>query len=154
MFEARLQTFDAKTDPSKGRERVAALRAELAQHKLDGFIVLRADEHQNEYVPACEDRLGWLTGFSGSAGVAVVLADKAALFVDGRYTIEARSEVDSSVFAVEHLIEHPPEEWLAKNLESGAAFGYDPARITIDGADKLKKACEKAGAKLNPTESN
>ena len=154
MFEARLQTFDAKTDPSKGRERVAALRAELAKRKLDGFIVPRADEHQNEYVPACEDRLGWLTGFSGSTGVAVVLAEKAALFVDGRYTIEARAQIDPNVFAIEHLIEHPPEEWLAKNLKSGDAFGYDPARTTIDGVERLKKACEKAGAKLYPVESN
>jgi Xaa-Pro aminopeptidase len=154
MFEARLQTFDAKTDPSKSRERVAALRVELAKRKLDGFIVLRADEHQNEYVPACEDRLGWLTGFSGSSGVAVVLADKAALFVDGRYTIEARAEIDPSVFAIEHVIEHPPQEWIAKNLQSGTAFGYDPSRTTIDGVEKLKNACEKAGAKLYPAESN
>ncbi len=154
MFEARLQTFDAKTDPAKGRERVAVLRAELAKRKLDGFIVPRADEHQNEYVPACEDRLGWLTGFSGSTGVAVVLAEKAALFVDGRYTIEARAQIDPNVFAIQHLIEHPPEEWLAKNLKSGDAFGYDPARTTIDGVERLKKACEKAGAKLYPTESN
>src|ERR1700681_94047 len=131
MVDARLQTFDAKTDRSNARERVAALRVELAKRKLDGFIVLRADEHQNEYVPACEDRLGWLTGFSGSAGVAVVLTDKAALFVDGRYTIEARAEIDPSVFAIEHLVEHPPQEWLAKNLKPGAAFGYDPVRITI-----------------------
>jgi Xaa-Pro aminopeptidase len=154
MFEARLQTFDAKTDPSKARERVADLRVELAKRKLDGFIVLRADEHQNEYVPACEDRLGWLTGFSGSAGVAVVLAEKAALFVDGRYTIEARAQIDPTLFAIEHVVEHPPQEWLAKNLKPGAAFGYDPVRITIDGVEKLKKACEKAGAKLYPVESN
>src|SRR6185295_4228891 len=152
MFEAKFQTFDVKNDPSKGRERVAALRAELAKRKLDGFIVPRADEHQNEYVPACEDRLGWLTGFSGSAGVAVVLADKAALFVDGRYTAEANAEIDLGLFAVEHLVEHPPEEWIAKNLGSGAAFGYDPARTTIDAMQKLKKACEKAGAKLYPAE--
>jgi len=154
MFEARLQTFDAKTDPSKARERVAALRVELAKRRLDGFIVLRADEHQNESIPACEDRLGWLTGFSGSAGVTVVLAEKAALFVDGRYTIEARAQIDPSVFAIEHVVEHPPQEWIAKNLKSGAAFGYDPVRTTIDGVEKLKKACEKAGATLYPVESN
>src|SRR5262245_28220115 len=117
MFEAKFQTFESRNDPSKARERVATLRAELAKRKLDGFIVPRADEHQNEYIPACEDRLGWLTGFSGSAGIAVVLADKAALFVDGRYTEEARAEVDASVFAIEHLVEHPPQEWLAKNLK-------------------------------------
>ncbi|HXY90620.1 MAG TPA: aminopeptidase P family protein [Xanthobacteraceae bacterium] len=154
MFEAKFQTFDAKADPAKGRERVAALRAELVKRKLDGFIVPRADEHQNEYVPACEERLGWLTGFAGSAGVAVVLADKAALFVDGRYTIVACEEVDPAVFAIEHQVEHPPEEWLAKNLKSGAAFGYDPARTTIGGVDKLKKACAKAGAALRAVDSN
>src|SRR6202163_4988663 len=154
MVDARLQTFDAKTDRSNARERVAALRVELAKRTLDGFIVLSADEHQNEFVPACEDRLGWLTGFSGSAGVAVVLAEKAALFVDGRYTIEARAQIDPALFAIEHVIEHPPQEWIAKNLKPGAAFGYDPVRITIEGVEKLKKACEKAGAKLYPVESN
>src|ERR1700719_3007108 len=133
MFEARLQTFDAKTDPSKARERVAALRVELAKRKLDGFIVARADEHQNEYVPACEDRLRWLPRLFGAAGVAVVLAEKAALFVDGRYTIEARAQIDPNVFMIEHVVEHPPQEWLAKYLKSAAAFGYDPARTTIDG---------------------
>src|SRR5258707_12390887 len=91
MFEARLQTFDAKTDPSKARERVAALRAELVKCKLDGFIVLRADEHQNEYVPACEDRLGWLTGFSGAFGVAGGVLGKAAPLFDGRYTTPVRA---------------------------------------------------------------
>src|ERR1700730_16851009 len=133
MFEARLQTFDAKTDPSKARERVAALRVELAKRKLDGFIVLRADEHQNEYVPACEDRLCWVTRFFGSAGGAAVLAEKAALFVDGRYTIEARAQIDPALFAIEHVVEHPPQEWLARNLKPGAAFGYHPMRITIEG---------------------
>src|SRR3984893_9532696 len=154
MFAARLPNLDATNNPSKTRGRVADLRVELAKRKLDGFIVLRADEHQNEYVPACEDRLGWLTGFSGSAGVAVVLAEKAALFVDGRYTIEARAQIDPALFAIEHVVEHPPQEWLAKNLNPGAASGYDPVRITIDGVEKLKKACDKAGAKLYPVESN
>src|SRR3979411_745272 len=124
MFEARLQTFDAKTEPSKARERVAALRAELAKSKLHSLIVLGADEHKNEYIPACENRLGWLTGFSGSAGVAVVLAEKAALFVDGRYSIEARAQINLALFAIEHVVEHPPQEWLAKNLKPGSAFGY------------------------------
>jgi Xaa-Pro aminopeptidase len=154
MFEAKFQTFDVRTEPAKAQERVAALRAELAKRKLDGFLVPRADEYQNEYVPACEDRLGWLTGFAGSAGIAVVLADKAALFVDGRYTTEARAEIDQSVFAIEHLIDHPPEKWLAENLKKGAAFGYDPARTTIDGLARLKKACEQAGATLYPADSN
>lgn len=135
MFEAKFQSFDEKTDPAQGKERVAALRAELAKRKLDGFIVPRTDQHQNEYVPASEERLAWLTGFAGSAGVAVVLADQAALFVDGRYTLEAKAQVDGSVFNIVHLVAEPPEAWLAKNLKPGATFGYDPLRTTM-GADR------------------
>lgn len=154
MFEAKFQSFDEKTDPSKGKERLTALRAELTKRKLDGFIVPRTDQHQNEYVPACEERLAWLTGFAGSAGVAIVLADKAALFVDGRYTLEARAQVDTSSFAIEHLIDQPPEEWLAKNLKSGAAFGYDPLRTTMGAVEKLSKACERTGGKLIAVDTN
>jgi Xaa-Pro aminopeptidase len=154
MFEAKFQSFEQKTDPSKGKERIAALRAELARRKLDGFIVPRADPQQNEYVPANEERLAWLTGFSGSAGVAVVLADKAALFVDGRYALEARAQVDTAVLLIKHLVEHPPEEWITQNLKPGANFGYDPLRTTIDGEQRLSKACERAGAKLIALDSN
>ncbi|HWK01570.1 MAG TPA: aminopeptidase P family protein [Xanthobacteraceae bacterium] len=153
MFEAKFQSFSEKTDPSKGKERLAALRAELSKRKLDGFIIPRTDQHQNEYVPACEERLAWLTGFAGSAGVAVVLADKAALFVDGRYTLEAKAQVDTSAFTIEHLAETPPSEWIAKNLKGGN-FGYDPLRTTIGGVEHLKKACERAGATLVPLPEN
>jgi len=153
MFEAKFQSFSEKTDPSRGKERLQALRAELSRRKLDGFIIPRTDQHQNEYVPASEERLAWLTGFAGSAGVAVVLADKAALFVDGRYTLEAKEQVDGTAFAIEHLVDTPPDEWIAKNLKGGN-FGYDPLRTTIDGVEKLAKACERAGAKLVAVEDN
>jgi Xaa-Pro aminopeptidase len=146
MFEAKFQSFGEKTDPSKGKERLKALRAELKKRKLDGFIVPRTDQHQNEYVPASEERLAWLTGFSGSAGVAVVLENKAALFVDGRYTLEAKAQVDGSAFTIEHLVDTPPDDWIAKNLKASGNFGYDPLRTTIDGVDKLAKACERANA--------
>jgi Xaa-Pro aminopeptidase len=154
MFEAKFQSFDEKTDPSRGKERVAALRAELAKRKLDGFIVPRTDQHQNEYVPASEERLAWLTGFAGSAGVAIVLADKASLFVDGRYTLEAKAQVDPAVFTTVHLVDQPPEEWLAKNLKAGSNFGYDPLRTTIGAVEKLSKACERAGGTLVAVDSN
>ena len=95
MFESRFQSFVALGDPSHGRARVAQLRAELAKAGLAGFIVPRADEHQNEYVPANAERLRWLTGFAGSAGLAVVLKDAAALFVDGRYTEQVKTEADA-----------------------------------------------------------
>jgi Xaa-Pro aminopeptidase len=154
MFEARYQSFDDTTERSAAAERVGALRAELKRRSLDGFIVPRADRHQNEYVPACEERLAWLTGFSGSAGVAVVLADRAVLFVDGRYTLQAREQVDAAVFVIEHLIDRPPDAWLEANLAAGARLGYDPWLHTVEAAEKLAKACATAGAKFVPAESN
>ena len=97
MFESLYQSFTDTADASQSAARVAALRAELKTHGLDGFIVPRADRHQNEYVPPSEERLAWLTGFTGSAGLAIVLQDRAALFVDGRYTIQVREQVDLKV---------------------------------------------------------
>ncbi len=154
MFEARLQSFDDKAERAATAGRVALLRAELARRGLAGFIVPRADRHQNEYVPPSEERLLWLTAFSGSAGVAAVLVDKAAIFVDGRYQLQVRDQVDSAVFAVEHLVDQPPEKWLEANLPAGARFGYDPWLHTIEGAEKLVKACEAAGATLVAAEPN
>jgi len=152
MFEAKFQTFDDRNERAAVAGRVAALRAELKRRDLDGFIVPRADRQQNEYVPPSEERLAWLTGFTGSAGCAVVLADKAALFVDGRYTVQAGEQTDTTVFAITHLIETPPEQWLEANLKPGAKFGYDPWLHTSDGAEKLAKAC--AGATLMPVADN
>src|SRR5436190_11610288 len=92
MFEARFQSFD-DPQPAQTGPRVQALRAELSRRGLSGLILPRADRHQNEYVPPSEERLAWLTGFTGSAGITIVLVDKAALFVDGRYTLQAREQV-------------------------------------------------------------
>jgi Xaa-Pro aminopeptidase len=154
MFEARYQSFDDRTERSAAADRVAALRAELRRRGLDGFVVPRADRHQNEYVPPSEERLEWLTGFSGSAGVAVVLADRAVLFVDGRYTLQAREQVDLAVFAIEHLIDRPPDAWLEANLAAGSKLGYDPWLHTVDAAEKLAKACAAAGATLVSADPN
>jgi Xaa-Pro aminopeptidase len=148
MFEAKFQSFEERADPTKGAERIAKLRAELAKRKLDGFFLTTADQHQNEYVPASEERLAWLTGFSGSLGATAVLKDKAVLFVDGRYTLQAKEQVDTKVFAIEHLVDRPPSEWLADNLPKGASLGYDPWRTTLEGVERLSKACDRAGAKL------
>src|SRR5262247_4332109 len=98
MFEAKFQSFADASEPAASAPRVAALRAELQRRGLDGFVVPRADRFQNEYLPASEERLAWLTGFTGSAGAAVVLEDRAALFVDGRYTVQANTQVDGNVF--------------------------------------------------------
>ena len=112
MAEARFQTFDDASERAHGAARVGALRAELKRRGLDGMAVPRADRQQNEYLPASEQRLAWLTGFTGSAGVAVVLSNKAALFVDGRYTVQATAQTDAAVFTIAHLVETPPEQWL------------------------------------------
>src|SRR5712691_1789468 len=154
MFEARFQSFDDRTEPAAAPRRVARLRAELKHRGLDGFIVPRADRQQNEYVPPSEERLAWLTGFSGSAGVAIVLADRAVLFVDGRYALQVREQIDTALFAVEHLIERPPEAWIEANLPAGAKLGYDPWLHTVENAEKLAKACAAAGASLVPAEPN
>ena len=153
MFEARFQSFD-DPEPAQTGPRVEALRAELARRGLTGFILPRADRHQNEYVPRCEERLAWLTGFTGSAGTTVVLEDRAALFVDGRYTIQAGMQVDGAVFAIVNVGETPPDKWLAQNLSAGAKLGYDPWLHTVDGAEKLARACTDAGAALTPAEPN
>src|ERR1700726_313598 len=94
QFRALYPTFDDPPAAAETAPRVAALRAEIARRGLDGFIVPHADRYQNEYVPPSEQRLAWLTGFTGSAGAAIVTADRAALFVDGRYTIQARAQTD------------------------------------------------------------
>jgi Xaa-Pro aminopeptidase len=148
MFEARFQSFEDKAERAASGPRVAALRTELARRGLTGFIVPRSDRHQNEYVPASEQRLAWLTGFTGSAGVAIVLMERALLFVDGRYTLQAREQVDTSLFAIEHLVETPPDRWIEENLAIGDRLGYDPWLHTVEGAERLSKACATAGATL------
>ena len=154
MFEARFQSFDETADPSQGAGRLAALRAELQRRGLDGFVVPRADEHQNEYVPAAAERLAWLTGFTGSAGSAVVLAGEAAVFVDGRYTVQVRQQIDTTVFAPESLIDHPPEKWLGTRLEPGQRIGYDPWLHTPAQVERLTRAADACGASLVPLDRN
>jgi Xaa-Pro aminopeptidase len=154
MFEAHFQTFDDRTDGGAAAERVEALRAELSVRGLDGFIVPRADRFQNEYVPPSDERLAWLTGFSGSAGMAIVLADRAVLFVDGRYQVQVRDEVDAAIFTIEHLVDNPPPAWIRANLAAGAKLGYSPWLHTVDGAERLAKACGDAHASLVAVEDN
>jgi Xaa-Pro aminopeptidase len=148
MFEARFQSFEDRTERAASAERVAVLRTELARRGLTGFVVPRSDRHQNEYVPASEERLAWLTGFTGSAGAAIVLMERAVLFVDGRYTLQVREQVDTSLFAIEHLVETPPDRWIETNLTSADRLGYDPWLHTVESAERLAKACAAAGATL------
>ena len=133
---------------------MTALRAELSRRGLSGFVLPRADRHQNEYVPPADERLAWLTGFTGSAGVVIVLLERAVLFVDGRYTLQAGEQVDGDLFEIAHLAGSAPDAWIEANLSGGQMLGYDPWLHTIDGADKLAKACAAAGATLVATDSN
>jgi Xaa-Pro aminopeptidase len=154
MFEARFQTFEEPEHGVALTARLAALRHELARRKLTGFVVPRADQQQNEYVAPSEERLAWLTGFTGSAGLAAVLTNEAALFVDGRYTLQAAKQVDGKAWTVESLVEPPPETWLAKHLKAGDRLGFDPWLHTTAAAERMAAACAKAGAELVAVESN
>src|SRR5262249_37976232 len=104
MFEAHFQTFEEPESGVALTARLSAFREELTRRRLNGFVVPRADQQQNEYVSPSEERLAWLTGFTGSAGMAIVLMQEAALFVDGRYTLQAKKQVDSKAWSVESLI--------------------------------------------------
>jgi Xaa-Pro aminopeptidase len=151
---AQFQTFDDPPEAAESAPRVAALRTELGRRGLDGFIVPHADRHQNEYLPPSEERLAWLTGFTGSAGAAIVLAERAVLFVDGRYTLQARDQADPKLFAIEHLVDTPPSAWIETNLAAGQKLGFDPWLHTAEGAERLAKACAAVGAILVATEPN
>jgi Xaa-Pro aminopeptidase len=136
------------------RTRLEALRKWLRAEKLAGFIVPRQDEFQGEYVAAYAERLRWLTGFTGSWGVAIVGLRKAAIFVDGRYTIQVRSQVDEKLFQPHHLVDDPPARWIERNFRKGDRLGFDPWLVTVEQARRYAEACEKAGAKLVPVANN
>jgi Xaa-Pro aminopeptidase len=154
MFEAHFQTFEEPEGGVALTARLAAFRAELARRKLTGFVIPRADQQQNEYVAPSEERLAWLTGFTGSAGMAAVLSKEAAVFVDGRYTLQAAKQVDGKAWSVEPLVDPPPETWLEKHLIAGDRLGFDPWLHTSAAAERLAAACAKAGAELVAVESN
>jgi Xaa-Pro aminopeptidase len=142
---------EALPDPD---ERLRALREELARVHLAGFIVPRADEHQGEQVPACSERLAWLTGFTGSAGTAIVLADVAVLFVDGRYTVQASDEVDPALWTVCHMTGEPLSGWIEAHLPEGGQLGYDPWLHTPAQLEPLRTACRKMQGELVAIERN
>ena len=153
MFESRFQSFDDADEREHASARLGALREELRRLKLDGVVVPRADRHQNEYVPASEERLRWLTGFSGSAGLAVVLLDEAAIFVDGRYTLAVRDQVDTALVTPVALAEQTPEAWIAAHLGAGR-LGYDPWLATPGQVARLRKAVGAAGGELVALDAN
>ncbi|EJF89052.1 aminopeptidase P family protein [Bartonella tamiae] len=135
------QSFDMTTNPANAKERVERLRYEMEKQNLDGFLVPRADEHQGEYVPPHAQRLAWLTGFTGSAGIALILKKSAILFVDGRYTLQVKQQTDPSIFDYCDLIATPPATWLTQNA-AGLNIGFDPWLHTINDVKNLKKSLE------------
>jgi Xaa-Pro aminopeptidase len=147
------QTFDESTEPGFGPRHVPLIRAAMARQGLDGFLVPHEDEHQNEYLPPANDRLAWASGFTGSAGAGVILADRAAVFVDGRYTLQVREQVDQDVFEIRDLVNGGVPAYL-ETASKGAVIGYDARLHSPQALDALKAAAHKAGAVLKPVAVN
>lgn len=147
------QTYDETTDPSFGAKHLPRVRAKMAEQGLDGLLVPHEDEHQNEYLPAANDRLAWVSGFTGSAGAGVVMKDKAAVFADGRYTVQVRAQVDAGQFEILDLVEGGVAAYLER-APKGAVIGYDPRLHSPDALATLRRAADKAGAELKPVASN
>jgi Xaa-Pro aminopeptidase len=135
------------TDPPVA-QRLASLRRALAARGVDGLILPLTDEHRSEYIPASAMRLSWLTGFTGSAGIVAVLPERAAMFVDGRYTLQAEAQLDPALFERCHVIERPPAAWLGDHLRAGQRLGFDPNLHVKAEVERYRRACLKAGAEL------
>ncbi|MFN5778956.1 MAG: aminopeptidase P family N-terminal domain-containing protein, partial [Novosphingobium sp.] len=134
--------------------RLEALRKELKACGLDGFVIPISDEHMSEYVGGYAQRLAWLTGFGGSAGTAAVLADRAAIFVDGRYTIQVRDQVDERLFEYRSVPAEPIPAWLAEHAPAGAKIGFDPWLHGKPWVDACVKALADKSASMVPVSSN
>ena len=135
-------------------KRLIDLQNYLKKVQLTGFIIPLSDEYQSEYVAKHSQRLAWLTGFTGSAGTALVLRNKAAIFVDGRYTIQARNEVNTNLYEIIHLSEISPSSWIKKMMKEKEVLGYDPWLHTVQNIARLKKVCDTANIKFRATKSN
>src|SRR3954453_13265112 len=135
-------------------DRLRALREQLKAERLDGFVVPLTDEHMSEYVGSYAQRLAWLTGFQGSAGSAVVLPEQAAIFVDGRYTLQVRRQGRPTQCSYQSVPETSTTQWLEEHAPEGARIGYDPWLHTRDWVKKAKQALAERGAELVPVERN
>jgi Xaa-Pro aminopeptidase len=147
------QSFDAKTTPDQGPPRVADLRAEMRDEGVDVFLVPRADRFQGEYVAPSDERLAWLTGFTGSAGFAAILDDRAGLFVDGRYRVQVRAQSDMDTFTPVDWPETKLEDWLIEQLPRGGTVGYDPWLHTGAEVARLTKALGPRQITLRPLDN-
>lgn len=147
------QSFEEAADRSFAAKHLPRLRAELDKQGLDGLIVPHEDEHQNEYLPEANERLAWVSGFTGSAGAAVVMKDRAAIFTDGRYTVQVRDQVDPAFFEYLDLVEGGPPAFIASQA-AGAVIGYDPRLHSPTALGHIQRAAERAGAVLRPVDVN
>lgn len=147
------QSFEITADSSKGSARLAALRGLMAAEGLDGFFVPRADAHQGEYVADADKRLAWLTGFTGSAGFCLALTDLAAVFVDGRYRNQIRSQVDLDAYTPVNWPEIQPGPWLAEHLPAGGVVGFDPWLHTVEEIGKIEAALDGKAITLAPADN-
>ncbi|MGI9417489.1 MAG: aminopeptidase P family protein [Geminicoccaceae bacterium] len=156
LLKQRLASLDKRNvnPPLPIADRLQRFKSTLTALRLDGFIVPLTDEHRNEYIPDARQRLAWLTGFTGSAGTLVVLGDRAVVFVDGRYTVQAEQQLDPDLFERAHLIEMPPAKWLGENLSKGQRFGFDANLHVKAEVERYEKACTKVGAELVPLAEN
>ncbi len=148
------QSFESHSEGAKGASRLAALRSAMAAASVDGWLTPRADAHQGEYVPPRDERLAWLTGFTGSAGFCVALADQAAVFIDGRYTLQAGMQVDTDAYSIASLIDTPPSAWLKSHAPSGAKIAYDPWLHPQAEVERFETALKQSGGELTPLDRN
>ncbi|GIU66837.1 aminopeptidase P family protein [Candidatus Phycosocius spiralis] len=142
------QTYDVRGGADQGRKALPLIRAQLEHLGLDGIFVPHEDEWQNEYLPDCGERLAWATGFTGSAGAAIILKDQAFLFTDGRYSQQARNQTAAELFLQRDLIEQGPAYWLRAEASEGTKIGYDPRLIAPDALSRLKTSASQAGVEL------
>jgi len=156
LLKNRLIALDKKNanPPPPIADRLQRLKSALTALGLDGLVLPLTDEHRNEYIPEARQRLAWLTGFTGSAGALVVLGDRAVVFVDGRYTVQAEQQLDPELFERAHLIDMPPAKWLGANLKKGLRLAFDANLHVKAEVERFQKACDKAGAELVPLDEN
>lgn len=147
------QNFTVTSSPQTGAPRLKALRKVMKTQNIDGFLVPRADAHQGENVAPCDERLAWLTGFTGSAGSCAVLLDKAGVFIDGRYRIQVKTQIDLACFSPVHWPETTVADWLVENLPKGGVVAFDPMLHSYDEIKTLTKALKPAGIKLRRSEN-
>jgi Xaa-Pro aminopeptidase len=148
------QSFDVKGGPQIGRQNLPLLRAEMAKQGLDGFYIPHEDEYQNEYLPTANERLAWVSGFTGSFGSAFVFTDMAVMFLDGRYTIQGADQTDNTLFDRVAVPDPGPFGWLADQNLKGKTIGYDPAVMTPNDVDTMCTSATRAGATLKAVTTN